>query len=265
MYPAPAGHTSKRLGEASRKGTLEPHRCITARISLPDFATMDFKQYARYHRSFLLFLGLIVVAALAIDAFVLYKRAAYGREIERLRAGMSQIERERTDLAVADQEKRVSVMMALIRRQAKLDAQLHLAVSVDSGRMYLGREGAVLRDIDVEIGPERLVGIAPDTVMMAHPRGERSVQKIMTAADAWEVPQWVYRDRGLAIPEHREVKGALGPAAVVLNGGLVLYSMPSAGPLNDSSYILPGSIRLSAVDLEAIIPNLAAGTAVYFY
>jgi hypothetical protein len=51
----------------------------------------------------------------------------------------------------------------------------------------------------------------------------------------------------------------------VLNGGLVLYSMPSSGPLNDSSYILPGSVRVSASDLAAVVPNLSAGTAVYFY
>jgi hypothetical protein len=226
---------------------------------------MNFRQYARYHRSFLIFLALVVVAALAIDAFVLYKRAAYAREVDRLRSGMSQLERERTDLALEDQEKRLRVMLALIRRQAKLDRRIHLAVSLDSARMYLGREGAVLREIDIEIGPERLVGVAPDTVMLAHPRGERSVQKVLGAEDVWDVPAWVYHDRGLAVPSDRSVKAALGTQAIVLNGGVVIYSMPSSGPLNDSSYILPGSIRISAADLQAVLPNLAAGTAVYFY
>lgn len=226
---------------------------------------MNFRQYVRYHRSFFVFLALIVTAALAVDAFVLYKRAGYAREIERLRSGMSELERERTDLALENEEKRLSVMVALIRRQARLDARIHLGVSVDSGRMYLGREGAVLREFDVEVGPERMVGIAPDTVMLAHPRGERSVQMVLSGEDEWEVPRWVYLDRGLPVPEQRSVKGALGPHAVVLNGGLVIYSMPSAGPLNDATYILPGSIRVSASDLAAVVPNLAAGTAVYFY
>jgi hypothetical protein len=45
----------------------------------------------------------------------------------------------------------------------------------------------------------------------------------------------------------------------------VIYSVPVAGPLNDSSYVLPGSIRASAADLEAIAPNLSVGMAVYFY
>jgi hypothetical protein len=61
------------------------------------------------------------------------------------------------------------------------------------------------------------------------------------------------------------VKGALGPVAIVLNGGTVLYAMPSAGPLNDSSYVLPGSVRLKAEDLKAIRPNLDVGMRVYFY
>jgi hypothetical protein len=52
---------------------------------------------------------------------------------------------------------------------------------------------------------------------------------------------------------------------VILNGGLVIYAMPTAGPLNDSSYVLPGSIRVRAEDLSAVAPNLSAGTAVYFF
>ncbi len=226
---------------------------------------MDFKQYAKYHRSFLLFLALVAGAALVVDAFVVYKRVAYAGEIERLRSGMSELERKKTDLALQNEEKRLTVTMELIRRQAKLDKRIHLAVAMDSARMFLGREGSVLREIDIEIGPERMVGVAPDTVMLAHPRGERSVQKVLGARDSWEVPQWVYLDRRLPVPEDRSVKGALGPLAVILNGGLVIYSMPSVGPLNDSTYVLPGSIRISEEDLRAVAPNLSSGTAVYFY
>jgi phosphoribosylamine--glycine ligase len=59
--------------------------------------------------------------------------------------------------------------------------------------------------------------------------------------------------------------GALGPAAIRLDGGTVIYSLPSVGPLNDSSYVLPGAIRVRASDLKAIVPNLRPGVAVYFY
>jgi hypothetical protein len=61
------------------------------------------------------------------------------------------------------------------------------------------------------------------------------------------------------------VKGALGPVAVVLSGGTVLYSPPSAGPLNDSAYVLPGSVRAREADLRAILPNVQPGMKVYLY
>jgi hypothetical protein len=41
--------------------------------------------------------------------------------------------------------------------------------------------------------------------------------------------------------------------------------MPTVGPLNDSSYVMPGSLQLRAEDLKAIAPNLKPGMTVYFY
>ncbi|MEJ7809110.1 MAG: hypothetical protein WKG32_01710 [Gemmatimonadaceae bacterium] len=226
---------------------------------------MDFREFRRYHKSFLLFFAIVLVALAGLDAFVVYKRHRYVRERERLRAGMNDAERRKTDLVLGSEDNRLKVMMALLRRQAQLDKQIHLAVAVDSGSMYLEREGALLREIPVRIGPERRVGTPPDTVHMVAPRGERTVERVLGKSDGWEVPAWVYMDRGLPVPAERSVKGALGPVAILLTGGTVIYAPPSAGPLNDSSYVLPGAVRASAVDLRAIVPNLKPGTAVYFY
>jgi hypothetical protein len=131
--------------------------------------------------------------------------------------------------------------------------------------MYLEREGALLRDIAVRIGPERRVGIPPDTLVIATPRGARRVTEILGAEAPWQVPEWVYADRGLAVPADRAVRGALGDVAIVLDGGTLIYSPPTTGPLNDDAYVLPGSIRASAADLRAIAPNLKPGSMVYFY
>jgi hypothetical protein len=131
--------------------------------------------------------------------------------------------------------------------------------------MYLARDGALLREIPIEVGPERRIGTAPDTVHLAIPRGTRSVQTILGASDGWEVPSWVYQDRAVPVPADRTLKQALGPVAIILDGGTVIYSLPTVGPLNDSSYILPGSIRARAADLQAIAPNLGRGIVVYFY
>ena len=178
---------------------------------------------------------------------------------------MSELERRRTDDVLAAEHNRIATAVELLRRQARLEPALHLAVSVDSGIMYLERDGAQLRRMRVEIGPERRVGAAPDTVHLASPRGVRTVVGIVSDTMSWNVPAWVYADRGVAPPQVRAIRGALGPEAILLDGGTVIYTMPTLGPLNDSGYVLPGSIRASATDLRAILPNLTAGTRVFFY
>lgn len=226
---------------------------------------MRFRQFRRQHPSFFFAFAIIILALLTLDGWVAYKRTHYEDEVSRLRSGMSDFERKRTDAVLGSRERRFQMMMELLRRQAKWDKEIHLSVSIDSGKMYLEQEGALLREIPVEIGPERRIGTAPDTVRLAVPRGTRSVQAVFGPQDAWQIPSWVYADRGVPAPADRTFRGALGPVAIVLDGGTVVYSLPSAGPLNDSTYVLPGSVRARAEDLQAVAPNLKRGTAVYFY
>jgi hypothetical protein len=226
---------------------------------------MTFSQFRRRHPAFLAAVVVVIIGLLAIDGWVLYKRQAYQTEIARLRSDMSDVERRRSDAITNTNEKRLEMMMELLRRQAKIDKEIHLAVAVDSGKMYLERDGALLREMSVEVAAEKKVGAGHDTVHLAAPRGTRTVERILGPTDAWDVPSWVYTDRGLTPPVSRSEVGALGPVAIVLNGGTVIYSLPTVGPLNDSAYVLPGSIRVSAEDLRAVTPNLQRGTVVYFY
>jgi hypothetical protein len=214
-----------------------------------------------------LFWILIVTSVLlvAADAVAWSRRQRYAREIDRLRASMSDLERRRVDQVVAAEDNRLRTAIELLRRQARVERELHLSVSVDSGTMSLERDGVALRRMRVEIGPERRVGSAPDTVRLAPPRGVRSIIGLLSDSTAWQPPAWVYADRGIGPPDHAPLPGALGPAAILLDGGTVIYTMPSVGPLNDSGYVLPGSVRASAQDLRAIIPNLGPGVRVYFY
>jgi hypothetical protein len=209
--------------------------------------------------------GVVLAALIAGDAYVLTQRAKYREETARLRASMNTLERERADQIVSQEHNKLRLALLLLRRQAKMEKSLHLSISVDSAAMYLEREGALLREMPVAVGPERRVGIAPDTVRLAPPLGVRRVARVLTAADAWEVPVWVYADRGLVAPSDRVVVGALGRAAVLLDGGTIIYSLPSTGPLADSGYVLPGAVRARAEDLLAVIPNLAPGMRIYFY
>jgi hypothetical protein len=231
-----------------------------------DRRRIGWREFRRAYPGILATMSLAVLLLIAVDAWLGARYRRYRRETAALRASMSDVERRRTDALLAQNENRLKVMVELFKRQAKVDPALHLSVSLDSGVMYLERDGALLRAMPITVGPEKRVGVAPDTVHIAAPRGKRTVEKVLGESDPWDVPRWVYADRGIpATEEGGPLKGALGPAAVALDGGTVIYSLPSVGPLNDSSYVLPGAIRVRASDLKAIAPNLAPGVSVYFY
>ena len=231
----------------------------------PERRRAGWSEFRHAYPGILTTMGLALVLLLASDGWLVYKRVRYEREIERLRAGMTAVERRKADAELASNERRLQVMVELARRQAVGDKDLHLSVAVDSGVMHLAREGAVLRNMPARVGQERWVGTAPDTVKMVAPRGTRTIEKVLDGSGGWEVPAWVYADRGVAVPTDRTLAGALGPAAVLLNGGTVIYTMPTVGPLNDASYVMPGSIRVRTEDLQAVVPNLKPGMTVYFY
>lgn len=242
----------------------DPGRRKDALRPRTDRRRVAWREFRHSYPGILATMTVAVVLLLAVDSWLVTRYRRYQRETSELRASMSDVERRRTDELLAQDENRLKVMVALFKRQAKLDPALHLAVSLDSGVMYLERDGALLREMPVVIGPERRVGVSPDTVHIAAPRGKRSVDRVLGDSDAWEIPRWVYVDRRIAVGDTR-LQGALGPAAIVLDGGTVIYSLPSVGPLNDSSYVLPGAIRARASDLKAIAPNLGPGVTVYFY
>jgi hypothetical protein len=223
-----------------------------------------WREFRRSYPGILVTMSIAMLLLLGLDGWLLGRSRRYQRETTRLRASMSTVERKRTDALLAQNENRLKVMLELFKRQAKVDPALHLSVSLDSGVMYLERDGALLREMPITVGPEKRVGTPPDTVHIAAPRGKRTVEKVLGESDMWDVPRWVYADRGIPSAEG-PMKGALGPAAIALDGGTVIYSVPSVGPLNDSSYVLPGAIRVRASDLKAIAPNLGPGVSVYFY
>ncbi len=253
------------MTDASRQDDeWDPGRRRDATRPRTDRRRLGWRDFRHNYRGFVSTLTLAVVAFVALDVWLLTRYQRYQRETRELRASRSDVERKRTDEILAQNENRLKVMVELFKRQAKVNPSLHLSVSLDSSVMYLEREGALLREMPITVGPERRVGTVPDTVHIAAPRGRRTVEAVLGEHDAWEVPAWVYTDRGIPASETR-LAGALGPAAIRLDGGTVIYSLPSVGPLNDSSYVLPGAIRVRASDLKAIVPNLRPGVAVYFY
>ncbi len=193
-----------------------------------------WRDFRRAYPGFVFTLLIGLAAMLAIDAFLILKRRSYEAEVTRLRSGMSDQEKARTDAIVAAEENKLKIALALARRQAKLEKALHLSVAVDSGKIYLEREGAVLREMAASFGPEGMVSNGTDSIPMVIPRGQRSVAKF---------------DAG----------------GITLDGGTLIAPSDAASPAQDLSAMPPGSVRISRNDLKAIMPNLSLGMSVYFY
>src|SRR6478609_6413819 len=168
-----------------------------------DRRRVGWREFRRSYPGLITTMTIAVIAFLAVDGLLISRYRRYQRETRDLRAAMSDVERKKTDEILAQNENRLKVMVELFKRQAKVDPTLHLSVSLDSGVMYLQRDGALLREMPITVGPERRVGTPPDTVHIAAPRGKRTVEQVLDETDVWDVPAWVYTDRGLPPGEPR--------------------------------------------------------------
>jgi len=194
----------------------------------------SWRDFRRAYPGFVLVLGLALVAMIAVDAWLVFKRLQYNHDVAQLRSHMTEAERERTDAIVQSEQNKLRIAIELAKRQAKFDKRLHLNVSIDSSRMYLTREGALLREMPVQFGPERAVSESSDSRPAAVPRGERTI------AD-------------------------LSDTKISLDGGAFILSSASSQLNADTTSIPPGSLRMRLEDLKAIMPNLSSGMKVYFY
>jgi hypothetical protein len=194
----------------------------------------SWRDFRRAYPGFVFVLGIGLAAMIAVDAWLLFKRVSYNHEVSQLRAHMTDAERERTDAIVQAEQNKLRIAIELAKRQAKFDKRLHLNVSIDSSRMYLTREGALLREMPVQFGPERGTSDSSAAPPAAVPRGERTI------AD-------------------------LSDAKITLDGGAVILTSKSTELTADTAAIPPGSLRIRLEDLKAIMPNLNAGMKVYFY
>ena len=193
-----------------------------------------WNDFRRAYPGFVFVLGIALFAMIAVDGWLLFKRVQYNRDVSQLRAHMTDAERERTDAIVEAEQNKLRIAIELAKRQSKFDKRLHLNVSIDSSRMYLTREGAVLREMGVQFGPERGVSDSSSAPPAAIPRGERTI------AD-------------------------LSDTKITLDGGAFIFTSQTPKLESDTSQVPAGSLRIALEDMQAIKPNLSAGMKVYFY
>ena len=190
--------------------------------------------FRRAYPGFVFTLLFALAVIVALDVYLVVKRRAYESEVSRLRANMTETERAKTDAIVAAEQNKTRIALELAKRQAKIEKSLHLSVAVDSGKIYLERDGAVLREMAAMFGPEAKISNGTDSIPIVVPRGQRTVAKF-------------------------------SDAGIVLEGGTVM-APSDANPLaSDTNPIPPGGVRISRTDLKAILPDLSPGMRVYFY
>lgn len=209
-------------------------RRSAARADEGDRRRGTWRDFRRAYPGFVFVLGLGLAAMVAVDGWLLFKRVSYNHEVAQLRAHMTDAERERTDAIVQAEQNKLRIAIELAKRQAKFDKKLHLNVSIDSSRMYLTREGALLREMAVQFGPERGASDTSAAPPAAVPRGERTI------AD-------------------------LADTKITLDGGATILTSQASELTSDTTAVPPGSLRIRLEDLKAIMPNLNAGMKVYFY
>jgi hypothetical protein len=138
-------------------------------------------------------------------------------------------------------------------------------VDLKGGTMALQREGAQLRAMRVDVGPEVTVGQPPGALKVTAPLGVRRIARVVDGSYEWEAPAWVYTSRSRPVPASRRTRGGLGEIAILLDDGTPIYSKPREGPLAEDGFVLPGGVRVAAADLSAVAENLEPGTPVYFH
>jgi len=191
------------------------------------------RRLARFHPWAFGIVWTLALGLAAFDVLLVSKRIGYVRETSRLRAGLSGVERTRLDAALEADSNRVQLIIALARRQASVDDELHLSISLDSAHVALEQGGAVLRVAPADIGPDAWVRTGRrDSLRITAPRGTRTIEQV------------------------------LDDTAVVLSGGALIYAHVAA---DTATHARPGSVRIGAGDLRAITPNLKPGQRVYFY
>ena len=177
---------------------------------------------------------LALVAILTLDGFLIYKRRAYSEEVTRLRGAMTDAERAKTDAIVQAEHDKARIALELAKRQARIEKTLHLSVALDSGRIYLEREGAILREMAALFGPETGTTPGSDSLPAVIPRGQQTVAR-------------------------------LEKNKIVLEGGNAIEAATTDVASADTTPIQPGNVRIGLTDMKAIQPNLTRGMRVYFY
>jgi len=195
---------------------------------------------------------------LLTDLSLIIKHIEFGRQQTELRSVLAQTEIQRAT-AVQVTERNIGATGAgLAHREMLLSRELHLAVDRHKGVMYLRQSGSVLREMPIRLSPETSAAAArQENVLSAQPRGRRVLARVLEAGASRELPESDFA--------RLTSTGSIGPLAIILDDGALIYSQPGTGPPLGPRDLPPGSVRAEAADLEAIKADLQPGMRLYLY
>ena len=176
----------------------------------------------------------LIFLFIIIDIILFVICIFYKLEVIQLQKTMTKAEQKRLEAISLTQTNQLALSMEMTRRMSEGDKDFNLSIDTQKKLMTLSREGAVLREIAIEIGASAYVGSAPNRVKISLPLGKRTISNI-------------------------------NDTIILLDSGSIIYTDSNSTTKDLKAEILPGNIKITSTDMRAILKSINPGTAVYFY
>lgn len=187
---------------------------------------------------------------------LLFKRSESSPdELIRMRDELAKMDLTREQLA-KELDGRMAYLVSL------KGSQFYISIDTAKHKMQFRLGGDVVRECDVEVGPQRTITAKDGRTWTFVPlKGEFTV--LGKQSDyAWNVPDWLYALNGKP-PAHESVRNGLGSYVVVLRNNYVIHTPPPPeSPLQGPK---PGSFLVPEADMAAIWPRISTATHVYIF
>ena len=227
-----SGNDRRGAGLAGRRGAAAPRRCL-AEGQPRQRRRGRWGEFRDAYPRIVTGASIGIVVFLMVDVALAVTAWRFSRQAAAAQRAMTGLERQRADALTEVKQDRAALMAALVAQQADPGAGPE-PVGLGRGRHHgPAAGGGAAPPHEGAVGPEATVGAAEDGVRLVPPRGKRQLVRVVDDSFVWSVPRWVFLHRGLDVPDdtRRALRGGLGPLALVLDDGTLIYSLPADGPL----------------------------------
>jgi hypothetical protein len=211
----------------------------------------------------ILLVGVSVAAAAAVhrnQVDVRYDRLVAGSDspaqILQLRSELSEMELNQEELA-RELEGRAAY------RESLRSEKFFLSVDTSDQKVYFHYGDRIVRELPLVVGEPATISGSSGSWTFAELKGNFQVVDKSSGA-AWRVPEWVYEQKQLPVPEKRPlVANGLGRYVIHLPNGYIIHSPPpEQSPLGGAK---PASFMVPEEDLGAIWARIEKGMPVYVF